>query len=59
MTKRYFDPLADNGAGTGAVARLLGVEDGAAGTPAETARAEPNGGLTLDEEKPFRPHRRC
>jgi len=55
MTERYFDPLADNGAGTAAVASLLGVEDGAADSPAETARAEPGGGLTLDEEKPFRP----
>ena len=36
MTERYFDPLADNGAGTGAVASLLGVEDGAAETPPET-----------------------
>ena len=35
MTERYFDPLADNGAGTGAVASLLGVEDGAAEAPAE------------------------
>ena len=36
MTERYFDPLADNGAGTGAVASLLGVEDGKAETPPET-----------------------
>ncbi len=55
MTERYFEPLADNGAGTAAVASLLGVEDGAADSPAETERAEPGGGLTLDEEKPFRP----
>ena len=55
MTERYFDPLADNGAGTGAVASLLGVEDGAAETPPETTRAESSGGLTLDDDKPFRP----
>jgi hypothetical protein len=30
MTERYFGPLADNGTGMGAVASLLGVEDGAA-----------------------------
>ena len=55
MTERYFDPLADNGAGTAAVASLLGVEDGATETPTETSRAESNGRLTLDEDKPFRP----
>ncbi len=55
MTERYFDPLADNGAGTAAVASLLGVEDGAAETPADATRTESNGGLTLDEDKPFRP----
>ena len=55
MTERYFDPLADNGAGTAAVAALLGVEDGVAETPANAARAESNGGLTLDDDKPFRP----
>jgi hypothetical protein len=55
MTERYFDPLADNGAGTAAVASLLGVEDGAVETSAETTRSKSNGGLTLDEDKPFRP----
>jgi len=55
MTERYFDPLADNGAGTEAVASLLGVGDGAAVTPAETRRAESNRGLTLDDENPFKP----
>ena len=30
MTERYFDPLADNGAGTAAMAWQLGVEDGEA-----------------------------
>jgi hypothetical protein len=55
MTERYFDPLADNGAGTAAVALLLGVEDGALEAPTETTRAKAKGRLTLDEEKPFRP----
>jgi hypothetical protein len=55
MTECYFDPLADNGAGTGAVASLLGVEDGEIVTPAGTPRDESNGRLTLDDEKPFRP----
>jgi hypothetical protein len=55
MTERYFDPLADNGAGTEAVASLLGVEDGAADSPADTSRVEPGDGLTLDDDKPFRP----
>jgi len=55
MTERYFDPLADNGAGMGAVASLLGVDDGEIETPAGTHRAESNGRLTLDDEKPFRP----
>ena len=55
MTERYFDPLADNGAGTGAVASLLGVEDGNAETPPEPTRAEPGGGLTLADDTPFRP----
>jgi hypothetical protein len=55
MTGRYFDPLADNGAGTGAVASFLGVEDGAAESPADTTRAEYNGGPMLDDDKPFRP----
>jgi integrase len=55
MTERYFDPLADNGAGTGAVASLHGVEDGAAETPVDLTRAESNGRLSLDDEKPFRP----
>ena len=54
MTERYFDPLADNGAGTAAVASLLGVEDGAAEPPADASRRESSGRLTLDEEKPFR-----
>jgi hypothetical protein len=48
MTERYFDPLADNGAGTGAVASLLGVEDGVAEIPAEAARTDSSGGLMLD-----------
>src|SRR5271165_4703534 len=55
MTERHFDPLADNGAGTGAVACLLGVEDGVAATPAEAARTKSNGRLTLEDDKPFRP----
>ena len=55
MTERYFDPLADNGAGTAADASLLGVEDGAAETPASAARAESNARLTLEDDKPFRP----
>jgi Phage integrase family len=55
MTERYFDPLADNGAGTGAIASMLGVEEGAAESPADPARADSNGGLTLDDDKPFRP----
>jgi hypothetical protein len=55
MTERYFDPLADNGAGTGAVASLLGVEDGAAESPTGTPRTEFNSRLTLDDDKPFRP----
>ncbi len=55
MTERYFDPLADNGAGTGAVARLLGVEDGKTETPTETTSVEIGTGLTLVDDKPFRP----
>ena len=55
MTERYFDPLADNGAVTGAVASLLGVEDGAIQAPTETTRVKSDGGLTLDDDKPFRP----
>ena len=55
MTERYFDPLADNGVGTGAVASLLGVEDGPVDAPAVTIRAKVNGSLTLDDDKPFRP----
>jgi hypothetical protein len=55
MTERYFDPMADNGAGTEAVASLLGVEDGTAETPAGTPRTESNGRLTLEDKKPFRP----
>ena len=55
LTERYSDPPADNGAGTGAVASLLGVEDGKAETPLEPTRAEAGSGLTLDEDKPFRP----
>ena len=55
MTERYFDPLADNGAGTGAVASLLGVEDGKAETPPETTSVKMGPGLTLDDDKPFRP----
>jgi hypothetical protein len=46
---------ADNGAATKAVASLLGIEDGAALTPAEATRAESDSGLTLAEDKPFRP----
>ncbi len=55
MTERYFDPLADNGAGTGAMASLLGVEDGNVESPAETTPAKIGPGLTLDDDKPFRP----
>jgi hypothetical protein len=55
MTQRYFDPLADNGAGKAAVASLLGVEDGTVETPVDTTGAKSNGGLTLDDDKPFRP----
>jgi len=54
MTERYFDPLADNGAGTDAVASLLGVEDGAAESPADRIPAESNGRLTLNDDNPFR-----
>ena len=55
MTEHYYDPSTDNGAGTAAVASLLGVEDSAVEAPTETTRAESNGRLTLDDEKPFRP----
>ncbi len=55
MTERYFDPLADNGAGTEAIASLLGVEDCNAETPSETTPVEIGAGLTLDDDKPFRP----
>jgi len=55
MTERYFDPHADNGAGTGAVASLLGVEDGKAVSSGEATPAESNGRLTLDDDKQFRP----
>jgi hypothetical protein len=55
MTEQYFDPLGDNGARTGAVASLLGVEDGKDEAPAETTQAKSSGGLTLDDDKPFRP----
>jgi Phage integrase family len=55
MTERYFDPLADNGAGTGAVARLLGVEDGTAVSSGEATPADSNGRLTLYDDKQFRP----
>ena len=54
LTDQYFNPLADNAAGTGAIALLLGVEDGAAESPAETTRADANGRLKLDDDKPFR-----
>jgi hypothetical protein len=55
MTERCFDPLADNGAGTGAVDTLLGVDDGEAETATQTTGAEDSGELTLDDDKPFRP----
>ena len=55
MTERYFDPLADHGAGTAAVASLLGVDDGAVEASGGTARVESNIGLTLDDDKPLRP----
>ena len=55
MTERYFDPLSDNGAGTAAVASLLGVEDGAVEGPTETTPSKSNGRLTLADEKPFGP----
>jgi hypothetical protein len=55
MTERFCDRAADYGAGTGAVASLLGVEDGRAETPAETTSVEIGTGLTLDDDKPFRP----
>jgi integrase len=55
MTERYFDPLADNGAGTAVVDSLLEVEDGAVEASTETIRAKANGRLSLDEDKPFRP----
>ena len=54
LTDQYFNPLADNAAGTGAIALLLGVEDGTAESPAETTRADANGRLKLDDDKPFR-----
>ena len=41
--------------GTGAVAFLLGVEDGDAETPSETTQVKIGPGLTLDDDKPFRP----
>jgi hypothetical protein len=55
VAERYFNPLADNGAWAGAVATLLGVEDGAVETPTDTTRAESDSRLNLDEDKPFRP----
>jgi hypothetical protein len=55
MTERYFDPTADSGAGTGAVASLLGVEDRAVEPPPGTTRAGSQSKLTLNEDKPFRP----
>jgi hypothetical protein len=55
MTERYFDPIADNGAGKGAFASPLGGEDGATDAPTETNRAKANGWLTLEDDKPFRP----
>jgi hypothetical protein len=54
MTERYFDPTADSGAGTGAVASLLGVEDGEPESPRDKTQADSNGALTLDDDKPFR-----
>ena len=39
----------------GAVASLLGVEDGKAETPPETTPVDIVSGLTLDDDKPFRP----
>ena len=55
MIEWYFDPLADSRAGTGAVASLLGDEDGVVETPADTCQAERGNGLTLAEDKTFRP----
>jgi hypothetical protein len=55
LAERYFDPGADNGAGTGAVGSLLGVKALAAETPADTTRAVYNGGLTLDDDRLFGP----
>jgi len=42
-------------AGRRAVASLLGVEDGTAENSTETTRTERGDGLTLHEDKPFRP----
>jgi hypothetical protein len=39
----------------GAVASLLGVEDGKAETPPETTPVDIVSGLTLDDDKPFSP----
>ena len=55
MTERYFDPGADNGAGTGAIGSLLGVEDCNAETQTESTPDEIRPGLSLDDNKPFRP----
>jgi hypothetical protein len=55
LTERYFDPEPDKGAGTGAVASLLGVEDDKTETSMETTPVEIGPGLTLDDDKPFRP----
>jgi hypothetical protein len=46
MTERNFDPGADNGAGTGAVATPLGFEDGAA-TWAKWLRRESRGTIHM------------
>ncbi len=55
MTSRYFDPLADNGIGTDAIARLLGVPDVAPESPTEHGAGEPSRVLSLEEDRPFRP----
>jgi hypothetical protein len=59
MTERYFDPLADNRAGTGAVASLLGVEDGAAETAWDSTQADSNRRLTLNDTSRSVPRPKC
>ena len=57
MTDRYFDPKADNGIGTDAIARLVGVSDATPESPPQTGAEEPSRVLSLDDEQAFRPTR--